>query len=342
VRTLPFAAAIVVCITLQIEVRIDAQTRAGAGPQTAQHRRPRRRQPRRTSIAPRLPCGDRLSFAVLMDRQGFSPGEISGTATPNFLRALSAFRSARNIAATGGPDCETWQALGGDTAGPAVTSYVVTDEDVNRPYESDIPEDIAEQAALSALEYRSPLEMIAERFHASPALLQKLNPGVTFEPGRELTVPAVPPFDAGAKPAADAQADDITIEVSRDESSLRATRADGTVVLFAPVTTGSQHDPLPAGHWKVTSVSWRPVFHYNPDLFWDAKPNDSKTTIKAGPNNPVGVVWIGLDLEHYGLHGTPEPGHVGRTASHGCVRLTNWDAARLVALVKPGTPVHFQ
>src|SRR5436309_1144575 len=92
-------------------------------------RRPRGspRQSRKPTPPPRLPCGDRRSFAVLMDRQGFSPGEISGTATPNFLRALSAFRSARNIAATGGPDCETWRALGGDTAAPAVTSYVVTD-----------------------------------------------------------------------------------------------------------------------------------------------------------------------------------------------------------------------
>jgi lipoprotein-anchoring transpeptidase ErfK/SrfK len=336
-RTLPFAAAFVVCLTLQIDARTTS-----TGPETAQHRPPRQRQPRRTSIAPRLRCGDLLSFAVLMDRQGFSPGEIDGTATPNFVRALRAFQSARNIPATGGPDCETWQALGGDAAEPVVTSYAVTGEDANRPYEPDIPELIPEQAALPALEYRSPLEMIAERFHASPALLQKLNPGVTIEAGRELTVPALQPFDAGSKPSGDAQAGDITIEVSRDDSSLRATRADGTVVLFAPVTTGSQHDPLPSGQWKVTSVSWRPVFHYNPDLFWDAKPNDSKSTIQAGPNNPVGVVWIGLDLDHYGLHGTPEPGQVGRTASHGCVRLTNWDAARLVTLVKPGTPVQFR
>jgi lipoprotein-anchoring transpeptidase ErfK/SrfK len=92
----------------------------------------------------------------------------------------------------------------------------------------------------------------------------------------------------------------------------------------------------------VTGVGWHPVFHYNPDLFWDAKPKDEKATIKAGPNNPVGVVWIALNLEHYGLHGTPEPGNIGRTQSHGCVRMTNWDAARVAALVKPGTPVTFK
>jgi lipoprotein-anchoring transpeptidase ErfK/SrfK len=160
--------------------------------------------------------------------------------------------------------------------------------------------------------------------------------------GSTIKVPAVTPFDPNAKPLRDASNDDVAIQVSRDESALRATRADGSLVFFAPVSSGSIHDPLPPGSWKVTGVSWHPVFHYNPDLFWDAKPKDAKATIKAGPNNPVGVVWIALNLEHYGLHGTPEPGHIGHTESHGCVRLTNWDAARVAALVKPGTAVTFK
>jgi len=114
------------------------------------------------------------------------------------------------------------------------------------------------------------------------------------------------------------------------------------VVFFAPVTTGSEHDPLPPGRWTVTGVDWHPVFHYNPDLFWDAKRGDNKATIKSGPNNPVGVVWINLSLEHYGVHGTPEPANIGKTESHGCVRMTNWDAVRVASLVKRGTPVIFQ
>ena len=113
-------------------------------------------------------------------------------------------------------------------------------------------------------------------------------------------------------------------------------------MFFAPVSSGSVHDPLPPGDWKVTGVGWHPVFHYNPELFWDATSTDEKATIKAGPNNPVGVVWIALNLEHYGLHGTPEPANLGRTESHGCVRLTNWDAARVAALVKAGTSVTFK
>ena len=123
---------------------------------------------------------------------------------------------------------------------------------------------------------------------------------------------------------------------------MRALREDGTVLLFAPVTTGSEHDPLPQGTWSVTEVRWLPVFHYNPALFWDAKADQAKATLKPGPNNPVGVTWIGLTLDHYGLHGTPDPGRVGHAESHGCVRLTNWDAARVAALVTKGTPVIFQ
>jgi lipoprotein-anchoring transpeptidase ErfK/SrfK len=293
-------------------------------------------------VPPPLACGDYLSFQVLLDRQGFSTGAIDGQPGDNFTHAIAAFQTARKLPATGKPDCETWKGLGGDAAEPTITTYTVTESDANGPFEKDIPHDLGEQAKLPALSYRTPLEELAERFHASPALLQLLNQGVSIEAGQQLKVPAITPFDANTKPPADAAAGDITIQVSRDDSSLRATKADGTLVFFAPVTTGSQHDPLPTGDYKVKGVQWHPPFHYNPDLFWDAKPGDAKATIKPGPNNPVGIVWVDLSLEHYGLHGTPEPGAVGHTQSHGCVRLTNWDAARVAALVKPGTPVLFR
>jgi len=301
-----------------------------------------RSRPRRAAPVVRaLPCGDYLSFQVLLDRQGFSVGQIDGKPGVNFTRALAAAQAARNAKATGTADCDAWKALGGGNSEPTTATYTLTQADLKGPFEKLIPRTLAEQAKLPALDYQSPIEAIAERFHASPALIQQLNPGLRMAAGKEIRVPGVTPFDPASKPASDG-AGDVTIAVSRDESALRATRADGTIVLFAPVTTGSEHDPLPPGDFKVTGVSWRPVFHYNPDLFWDAKAGDTKATIKAGPNNPVGVVWIALSLEHYGLHGTPEPGHIGHTESHGCVRLTNWDAARLAALVKPGTPVHFQ
>jgi lipoprotein-anchoring transpeptidase ErfK/SrfK len=289
-----------------------------------------------------LPCGNVLAFQILLDRQNFSPGQIDGKTGANFSHALAAIQAAHKLPKTGKPDCQTWRALGGERAGDLLAPYTVTDEDANATYVPDIPNDLDEQAKLPALEYQSLQERLAERFHAAPALLEQLNPGAAMQAGTTIKVPAVTPFDPAKRPASDATATGLRVIVSRDDSGLRVTKADGTVVLFAPVTTGSEHDPLPPGNWKVTAVEWMPAFHYNPDLFWDAKPDQTRATIKPGPNNPVGVVWIDLDLEHYGLHGTPEPGNVGHTASHGCVRLTNWDAARVTALIKAGTPVQFR
>ena len=140
------------------------------------------------------------------------------------------------------------------------------------------------------------------------------------------------------KPAAPA----VTIAVTKSTSSLTVEDASGKVLFHAPVTTGSEHDPLPIGSWKVTSVHLMPPFQYNPDLFWDADPSHSKATIKPGPNNPVGVAWIDLSKEHYGIHGTPQPSRIGHVQSHGCVRLTNWDVQRLLRWAQAGTPVIFR
>ena len=315
---------------------------AAAAPPQRPARPPRKKTAVKKPPEPQpLPCGDYVAFQVLLDRQGFSSGEIDGRPGTNFSRALAALQNARRIPASGQPDCDTWHALGGDRAEPSVTAYTITDDDVKGPFTAEIPRELVKQASLEALAYRSPLEMIAERFHASPALVKQLNEGVSIAAGQQIRVPAVTPF-LDVKPSADPLADEATIQVTGSESALRATRADGSLVFFAPVTTGSEHDPLPIGDWKVLGVQWHPVFHYNPDLFWDAKPRDSRADIKPGPNNPVGVVWVSLTKEHYGLHGTPEPGNIGHTESHGCVRLTNWDAARLAAIVKAGTPVLFR
>jgi lipoprotein-anchoring transpeptidase ErfK/SrfK len=294
--------------------------------------------------APQPPaCGDVLAFQVLLDRSGFSPGQIDGSSGPNVSHAITAFQAAHGVKPSGQPDCDTWHALGGDHAEPAITAYTVTAADVKGPFQANIPASMPDQAKLPALGYRTPLEKIAERFHAAPALIQRLNHGVPVAAGRKLRVPSVKPFDADAKPAADSTIPgDAMITVTRDDSSLRVSGADNKVIAFAPVTTGSEHDSLPVGDYTVTSVLWHPPFHYNPDLFWDAKATDSKVTIQPGPNNPVGVVWVNLSLENYGLHGTPEPANIGHTESHGCVRMTNWDAVRIAVMVKPGTVVHFR
>lgn len=329
-----------ICAVLLCVISVVQPFRAASAPQRAH--KVRRAASARNTSAPPLPCGDYVAFQVLLDRQGFSPGEIDGRPGDNFARAIVAFQQSKQLPVTMKPDCDTWNALGGDHAEPVLTTYTIAAADLKGPFEKRIPSDLLQQAKLPALGYRSPVEQLAERFHVSPALLEQLNHNAPLTEGREIQVPAVQPFDPDAKPAANGDAGDITIQVSREESALRATRADGSLAFFAPVTTGSEHDPLPIGHWTVADVQWHPPFHYNPNLFWDAKPQDTRATIKPGPNNPVGVVWIGLNLEHYGLHGTPEPGRIGHTESHGCVRLTNWDAVRVASLVAKGTPVVFK
>jgi lipoprotein-anchoring transpeptidase ErfK/SrfK len=323
IRAVEVALAFVVCLSLSSTANAQARKKQKQVPQLI------------------LPCGDLVSFQVLLDRQGFSPGEIDGKPGDNFSHILAAFQTSRKLP-VGSPDCATWEALGAGSQAPTIIAYTVTDDDLKGPFEKTIPPRLAEQAMLETLGYRSPLEALAERYHSSPALIAQLNPGLTIAAGHEIRVPGVTAFDPDTKPAPDPSAGDITIQVSKEDNTLTATRADGTLVFVAPVSSGSVHDPLPPGDFTVLGVGWRPVFHYNPDLFWDAKASDEKATIKSGPNNPVGVVWISLSLEHYGIHGTPEPSHIGHTESHGCVRLTNWDAARVASLVKPGTVVHFR
>jgi lipoprotein-anchoring transpeptidase ErfK/SrfK len=299
-----------------------------------------RPRPPRHESAP--PCANAAQWQIRLNQHGFSSGQIDGSLGVSTRRALAAFQEAHGMAPTGRPDCAAWQALEKGGEKPTLVPYTITADDVKGPFIERVPADMEAAARLPALQYTSPVEALAERFHAAPALLKRLNPRARFVAGEHITVPAVTPFDDVAKPQHDPAAANVSVRVSREESTLRVTRPDGTLVFFAPVSSGSTHDPLPPGTWKVTSVTWRPLFHYNPDLFWDADPKEDAATIKAGPNNPVGIVWIGLDLAHYGLHGTPEPATIGATTSHGCVRLTNWDAARVAALVQPGTQVVFE
>ncbi len=285
--------------------------------------------------SPRAP-GD---IQVLLDRAGFSPGLVDGRDGSNTRKAVGAFQATQRLPVTGRVDSATWRKLLAAAGDRVVVAYTLSAEDIKGPFTPGIPEDMEEKAQLPALGYTSPLERLAEKFHSTPEFLKRLNPGARFAAaGERLRVPNVRQV---GPPAKDQAPDGTQVAVSRSAGTLAVWRG-GEVLFFAPVTSGSEHDPLPLGNWKVTGVFLNPTFHYNPDLFWDADPSHSKATIPPGPNNPVGVVWIDISKEHYGLHGTPEPQAVGKTASHGCVRLTNWDALTLAGLVKEGTPVLFQ
>ena len=279
-----------------------------------------------------------LATQVALDRAGFSSGVIDGRMGMNTRKAMDAYRARE------GRDIEP--------SSEPLLEYRITEPDAAGPYTQTIPSDLVEQSKLPALEYKSVDERIAERFHTTPAALGQFNPTATFAAGDAIMVPNVEPMVRPPSPAAGSTAKPVgtagrvdprsgVVTVSKAAGAVTFADESGRIVFFAPVTTGSENDPLPIGEWKVNGVQYNPTFRYNPELFWDADPSHTKAKIPPGPNGPVGLVWIDISKEHYGLHGTPEPSSIGRSESHGCVRLTNWDALRLASLVGPGTKVVF-
>lgn len=266
---------------------------------------------------------------ILLDRAHFSPGEIDGRYGDNLRVAVLGYQIFHHLTSTGIVDPETWKLLNADTA-PALVPYVITPEDEAGPFQL-VPRSMMEQAKMTALGYSSPAEELGERFHISPGLLGELNPTARLDrAGQQLMVPNVQ--------RAYGQAHAARVLVSKNARTAAAFADNGSLLAQYPATTGSVHDPLPVGTWVITEVRQNPWFNYNPALFWDARPGDARVRIPPGPNNPVGVVWIGLSKAHFGIHGTPNPSSVGHAESHGCIRLTNWDAEELSRSVAPGVP----
>jgi lipoprotein-anchoring transpeptidase ErfK/SrfK len=275
-----------------------------------------------------------LKAQVLLDRAGFSPGAIDARAGSNFANALRAFQQHHELAASSTLDAPTWSKLTEGASDAVLIEYVITADDVKGPFAEEIPDSFEKKAALKRLGYTGAAELLAERFHMDEDLLEDLNPK------KELDKPGTTIVVANVKQAPP-KLQVTRIVVEKGKRTLRAFDPEGRLVGFYPASIGSDERPPPSGTLKITRVVHNPFYVYDPRFRFDGVNAKTRLKIAPGPNNPVGSVWMNLNERSYGIHGTAEPSKIGKTYSHGCVRLTNWDARRLAAMVKKGTTVEF-
>jgi len=306
--------------------------------------------------APVKPDMKILHLQVVLSKLGFSPGVLDGLGGESLRDALRGFQEARGLPKTGDTDAATLRALAPYEGVAATRKLTLSPESLRGPFTYPMPADEAEKARLPALNYINALEALAERFHTTPATLIALNGGDTrLKPGVEVIFPNALPSSRDYKAGDDNwrarlnalnvdanQPQATRIVVDKSDRVLRVYDAADKLVAQFPATMGSKTDPLPIGNWKIVGISYNPDWQYNPAILKRANKSDPKMRIPAGPNNPVGVVWIDLSKPHYGIHGTPDPDKIGRAESNGCIRLTNWDVARLSLMVKAGVPALFQ
>lgn len=292
-------------------------------------------QPSKKTLSNEKPSPAGVRLQVLLDRAHFSPGEIDGRFGENAKKALRAYAEARQLPSSDALSDDVWRALQADDR-PAMRTYTITGQDVAGPFLAKLPSKMEEMKYLPKLGYTSAREALAEKFHMSEQLLAAVNPGRHFDRAGETIVILETANTGEGNPA---KAD--RVEIDKVRQTVKLFDKSNALIGFYPATVGSAEKPSPSGTLKVTEVSKNPFYRYNPAYRFKGVHSRKPFTIKPGPNNPVGTVWINLSAEGYGIHGTPSPDKISKAESHGCVRLTNWDAERVAAAVAKGTPVAF-
>ena len=273
-----------------------------------------------------------VKLQILLDRAHASPGQIDAIGGENTRKAVVAYREMQGLPSGEKIDDQLWRTLTEKDQQPALATYTITEKDIAGPFIEKVPTDFREKASLSRLAYTSVQEALAEKFHMSEKLLHQLNPKASLESaGTEIVIPNVQREELPRKIA--------RIEVSGSEQRVQVYDKGHNVVAVYPATVGSSERPSPQGEFKVTAIAENPTYHYDPTLNLKGVDVQEKLELPPGPNNPVGVVWISLSAKGYGIHGTPDPEAVSKRASHGCIRLTNWDAQELARHVSKGTSV---
>lgn len=282
-----------------------------------------------TAELPKAPDPALARLQVLLDQAGTSPGVIDGFDGDNVRKAVVAFEAMHGFPIDGRLDPELLAAL--DHGGPVVGTYMITQEDA-ATVTGPIPSDYAEMAQLDRLGYADLAEALAERFHMDVDFLRELNPNAGFAIGETILV---------TDPGPDLQGEVARIEADKTMGQVRVFSADGRMIAAYPATIGSEDNPSPSGMHMVEAIAPEPNYTYDPSVNFQQGENTEALILPPGPNGPVGSVWIDLSEPTYGIHGTPEPSQIDKTGSHGCVRLTNWDAEELANMVEPGVTVEF-
>lgn len=260
---------------------------------------------------------------TLLDRSNANAGPIDGRIGANTRKAIRAFEQMKGLPVDGEMDAQVWQALQAVASAPILRQYSITAEDSNQRF-LQMPSDVADKAKMPSMAYESIIEMLGEKFHMHVNYLRALNRNSSFTAGDQITV-----VDTGSP----AQMTVDHIEASKSNEMLYLYDANKQLIAAYPATIGSSDTPSPSGSHSIAVVVPDPNYTWSSD--------GEAHILPPGPNNPVGSVWIGLSKDTYGIHGSPDPEGISRQASHGCVRLTNWDARELMGNVKVGVQVRF-